>query len=112
MEIPGVDLLFFYLTSFGATSTKSVRRLLFISPFSDEVSAQFSMSQLRNMIVLAARWLETLFVRQIALSMRKKMVKKNSQGAKVDNIKFWIQLLTRKRKKKKQKKEGTLYLFH
>ena len=54
MEIPGVDLLFFYLTSFGATSTKSVRRLLFISPFSDEVSAQFSMSQLRNMIVLAA----------------------------------------------------------
>ena len=55
MEIPGVDLLFFYLTSFGATSTKSVRRLLFISPFSDEVSAQFSMSQLPNMIVLAAR---------------------------------------------------------
>ena len=52
MEIPGVGLSFFYLTSFGATS---VRRLLFISSFSDEVSAQFSMSQLRNMIVLAAR---------------------------------------------------------
>ena len=48
--------------------------------------------------------METLFVRQIALSMRKKMVKENSQGAKVDNIKFWIQLLTRKRKNKKQKK--------
>ena len=55
MEIPGVDRLFFYLTSLGATSTKSVRRLLFISSFSDKVSAQFSMSQLRNMIVLAAR---------------------------------------------------------
>ena len=52
MEIPGVGLSFFYLTSFGATS---VRRLLFIPPFSDKVSAQFSMSQLRNMIVLAAR---------------------------------------------------------
>ena len=42
--------------------------------------------------------------------MRKKMVKDNSQGAKVDNFKFWTQLLTRKRKKKKN--IGTLYLFH
>ena len=40
------------------------------------------------------------------------MVNENSQGAKVDNFKFWIQLLTRKRKNKKQKKQGTLYLFH
>ena len=32
--------------------------------------------------------------------MRKKMVKENSLGAKVDNFKFWIQLLTRKRKPK------------
>ena len=88
MEIPGVDRLFFYLTSFGATSTKSVRRLLFISPFSDKVSAQFSMSQIRNMIVLAARSMGTFFGRQIVLLMRKKMVNENSQGAKVDNFKF------------------------
>ena len=52
MEISGVGLSFLYLTSFGATS---VRRLLFIPPFGDKVSAQFSMSQVRNMIVLAAR---------------------------------------------------------
>ena len=45
----------------------------------------------------------TLFVRQIALLMRKKMVKENSQGAKVDNFKFRIQLLSRKRKKNKKK---------
>ena len=43
----------------------------------------------------------TLFGRQIVLLMRKKMVKEISQGAKVDNFKFWIHLLTRKRKKKK-----------
>ena len=68
------------------------------------------MSQLRNMIVLAARLMETLFVRQIALLMRKK----NGQGelTKVYNFKFWIQLLTRKRKNQKQKKQRTLYLFH
>ena len=42
----------------------------------------------------------TLFGRQIVLLMRKKMVKEISQGAEVDNIKFWIQLLIRKRKKK------------
>ena len=45
----------------------------------------------------------TLFGRQIVLLMRKKRVNENSQGAKVDNFKFWIQLLTRKRKKKKKK---------
>ena len=102
MEIPGVDLLFFYLTSFGATSTKSVRRLLFISPFSDEVSAQFSMSQLRNMIVLAARSMGTLFGRQIVLLMRKKMVKENSQRAKVDNFKFWIHAVINQKTQKKK----------
>ena len=53
----------------------------------------------------------TLFGRQIVLLMRKKIVKENSQGAKVDNFKFWIQLLTRKRTKKK-KNIGALYLFH
>ena len=58
----------------------------------------------------------TLFVRQIVLLMRKKMVKENSQGAKVDDFKFWIQLLSRKRKKKKRHKHfislpSILFLF-
>ena len=48
------------------------------------VSSQFSMSQLCNMIVLAARLMGTLFGPQIVLSMHKKMVKENSLGAKVD----------------------------
>ena len=48
------------------------------------VSSQFSMLQLCNMIVLAARLMGTLFGPQIVLSMHKKMVKENSLGAKVD----------------------------
>ena len=49
-----------------------------------DVSSQFSTSQLCNMIVLAARLMAVLFGRQIVLSMHKKLVKKNSLGAKVD----------------------------
>ena len=58
-----------------------------ISPFSTivaDVCSQFSTSQLCNMIVLAARFMGTLFGRQIVLSIKKKMVKENSLGAKVD----------------------------
>ena len=40
-----------------------------------DVSSQFSTLPQCNMIVLATRLMETLFGRQIALSMRKKMVK-------------------------------------
>ena len=40
--------------------------------------------QLRNIIVLAARFLGTLFGRQIVLSMHKKVDKENSPGARVD----------------------------
>ena len=47
------------------------------------------MSQLRNVIVLAARKkMGTPVCCQIVLSMRKKMVKKNSQGAKVDEYSY------------------------
>ena len=45
---------------------------------------RFHMSQLCNMIVLAARLMETLFGRQIVLSMHQKIVKENSRCAKVD----------------------------
>ena len=49
-----------------------------------DVSSQFSTLPQCNMIVLAARLMGTLFSRQIALSMRKKMVKENLLGAKVE----------------------------
>ena len=53
----------------------------------------------------------TLFGLQIVLLMRKKMVKENSQGAKVDNFKFWIHAVINQKTQKK-KNIGTLYLFH
>ena len=69
----------------GALATQYIRPFIWISPLSirvADVSSQFSTSQLYNTIVLAARFLETLFGYQIVLSMHKK-VDKNS-GAKVD----------------------------
>ena len=60
---------------------------LWISPLSTivaDVSSQFSTLQLCNIIVLAARFMGTLFGRQIVLSMHKKVDKKNSPGALVD----------------------------
>ena len=73
--------------SFGAPATQYVRLFLWISPLSiivADVSSQFSTLQLRNIIVLAARFLGTLFGRQIVLSMHKKVDKENSPGARVD----------------------------
>ena len=52
----------------GAPATQYVRLFLWISPLSiivADVSSQFSTLQLRNIIVLAARFLGTLFGRQI-----------------------------------------------
>ena len=69
----------------GALATQYIRPFIWISPLSirvADVSSQFSTSQLYNMIVLAARFLETLFGYQIVPSVHKK-VDKNS-GAKVD----------------------------
>ena len=60
---------------------------LWISPLSTivaDVSSQFSTLQLCNIIVLAARFMGTLFGRQIVLSMHKKVDKKNSPSALVD----------------------------
>ena len=62
-----------------------------ISPFFTiiaDVSSQFSTSQLCNVIVLAARLMRTLFGRQIVISKRKKIVKENLPGAKVDYLYF------------------------
>ena len=44
----------------------------------------------------------TLFGRQIVLLMRKKMVKENSQRAKVDNFKFWIHAVINQKTQKKK----------
>ena len=68
-----------------------VRPFFQISPFFNivaVVSSQFSTSQLYNVIVLAARLMRTLFGRQIVISKRKKMVKENLLGAKVDYFYF------------------------
>ena len=54
IEIPGVCVLFFWLTSFGAPATQYVRYLFQISRFSTifaDVSSQFCTSQLCNIIV-------------------------------------------------------------
>ena len=80
-------ILFLKLTSFGASAGQYIRPFLWISPLSTivaDVSSQFSTSQLCNMMVLAARLMDTLFGRQIVLSMHQKMDKENSPGAKVD----------------------------
>ena len=58
IEIPGVSVLFLYLTSFGTPATQYVRPLFLVSPFSSiiaGVSSQFSTSRLLNIIVWAAR---------------------------------------------------------
>ena len=46
------------------------------------------MSQLPNMIVLAARQRELPFCRQIVLSMHKNILMKNSQGTKVNEYSY------------------------
>ena len=87
IEISGICVLILKLTSLGALATQYVRPFLLISPLSTilaDVSSQFSTLPQCNMIVLAARLIETLFGRQIALLMRKKMVKENLLGAKVE----------------------------
>ena len=70
-------------------NVENCQTFFYISPTSGstivaDVSSQFSTSQLCNMIVFAARLMAILFRRQIVLSMHKKLVKKNSLGAKVD----------------------------
>ena len=77
----------FPLTSFGAQAAQYDRSFLWISPLFTivaDVSLQYSTSQLCNMIVLAARFMGTLFGPQIVLLMHKKMDKENSLGVKVD----------------------------
>ena len=49
-----------------------------------DVSSQFSVSQICNIIVLAARFMGTLFSHKIVISMHIKVDKENSPGAKVD----------------------------
>ena len=76
-----------YMCIIRAPATQYVRLFLWISPLSiivADVSPQFSTSQLCNIIVLAARFLGSLFDRQIVLSMHNKVDKENSPGAKVD----------------------------
>ena len=76
--------------SFGAPATQYVRLFLWISPLSiivADVSSQFSTSQLCNIIVLAARFLGSLFGDTFwppNRTMHKKVDKENSPGAKVD----------------------------
>ena len=83
IEIPGIWVLFFRLTSFGTPATQYVRPCFYISPFSTvvaDVSSQFSTSQLCNMNIFAARLVGTFFGQQIALS---KKPQENLLSAKV-----------------------------
>ena len=102
IEIPGVCVLFFWLTSFGAPATQYVRYLFQISRFSTifaDVSSQFCTSQLCNIIVWP-RLMRTLLVAKSYFQCTKNWSRRTRQALRsiVSNFKYNYQPENAKKK--------------
>ena len=102
IEIPGVCVLFFWLTSFGAPATQYVRYLFQISPFSTifaDVSSQFCTSQLCNIIVWP-RLMRTLLVAKSYFQCTKNWSRRTRQALRsiISNFKYNYQPENAKKK--------------